>query len=198
MDLLRTVAPPGPPRAHGHGHDGAGLHAVARLLRGGENLLHGIYSGGRATHARRYRGGDEVRLPQMDRGPIEGRAAATDRLLQGPLQTIDPCWSCKKILRVVPAWQAHGEFPAPGEAIRQRARAVPVQPRHIAPGDAAAPRVARDNSGEEPVEPLFRPGKPVAQHQRAGEARPNSLSMEMWQESKFAHRFTRAIPLCIL
>ena len=55
VDLLRAVAPRGPPGPHGRRHDGPGLHPVARLLRGRQALLHGVPAGGGGAAARRRR-----------------------------------------------------------------------------------------------------------------------------------------------
>src|SRR5437762_11039430 len=89
MGLLRTLAPRRPPRADGNSDDGPRLHAMARLLRGGQTLLHGVYPRGRAAPARSHCRGDEERLSQVDCGALEGTDPAADRFLQGPIQTVD-------------------------------------------------------------------------------------------------------------
>lgn len=61
---------------------------MARVLRSGRNLLHGIHSRSREAHAWRNQRGNEVFLPHLDHGTIKGTIAATDRVLQAKLQEV--------------------------------------------------------------------------------------------------------------
>src|SRR6266496_3662767 len=123
MDVLRVVASSGPPGAHGHGHDGAGLHAVARLLRSGEDLLQRVYSRSRTAAAGRLRRCDEERLSQVDARPDPGTDATADRVLQEALQPVRSGGPFPQ--RKVPAVRA---------VRRLKRAALPVRFLSVAPG----------------------------------------------------------------